>query len=147
MAEAVFSIPITGTIDVRGETLTIKVNESVLTVKIEGKRVDGLKRLRMETGQTLFDLVLEAARRMVADFNESEFTAADLYHLAVEKHPDLDLKSNSWSAHVVSSAPNHPSYHHYTARRRFFRYLGNGKYSLDRSLVPESADKSKQLGA
>jgi len=143
MAEAVFSIPITGTIDVRGDTLTIKVNESVLTIKIEGKRVDGLKRLRLETGRTLFDLVLESARTAVDDYKENEFTAAELYHLAVEKHPDLDLKSNSWSAHVVSSAPNHPSYDHYTARRRYFRYLGNGKYSLDRSLVPESADKSK----
>jgi len=141
MAEAVFSIPITGTIDIRGETLVIKVNESTLTVKIDSDRVDGLKRLKLETGRTLFDLVLEAGRTMVEEFKEGEFTAASLYHLAVNKHPDLNLKSNSWGAHMVSSAPNHPSYHHYTARRRFFRYLGNGKYSLDPSLVRESAGK------
>jgi len=146
MTEAVFSIPITGTIDIRGETLVIKVNESTLTVKIEGERVDGLKRLKLETGRTLFDLVLEVARTMVEEFKEGEFTAADLFHLATSRHPDLNLKSNSWSAHVVSSAPNHPSYHHYTARRRFFRYLGNGKYSLVPSLLLESAGDSRQIG-
>jgi len=146
MAEAVFSIPITGTIDIRGETLTIKINESVLTVKIEAHGADGLKRLKLETGRTLFDLVLEAARTMVEEVKETEFTAAELYHLAVHKHPDLDLKSNSWGAHMVSSAPNHPSYGHSTAHRRYFRYLGQGKYSLDPSLLPESAGDSSQIG-
>lgn len=135
MADAVFSIPITGTIDIHGETLTIRVNESVLTIKIEGKEAGGPRKLRLEPGQTLFDLVLDAARTMVKDLKMNEFTAADLYHLAVDKHPDLDLKSNSWSAHVVSSAPSHPSYGHYTAHRNYFRYLGKGKYSLDPSLL------------
>jgi len=137
MAEAVFSIPITGTIDVRGETLTIKVNESTLTVKIEGNGASGAERLKLEPGRTLFDLVLEAAKTMVKDFKRNEFSASDLYHLAVDQHPDLNLKSNSWSAHVVSSSPSHPSYGHSTARRRYFRYLGKGKYSLDPSLLSE----------
>ena len=140
MAEAIFSIPITGTIDIQGETLTIRVNESVLTIKIDGKGTGGPKRLKLEAGRTLFDVVLDAARTTVRDLKMSEFTAADLYHLAVDMHPDLKLKSNSWSAHVVSSAPNHPSYRHYTARRNYFRYLGKGKYSLDPNLLPESQE-------
>ncbi len=147
MAEAIFSIPISGTIDIQAETLTIKVNESVLTIKIEGKEGGGPKRLKLEPGRTLFDVVLDAAKTMVRDLKMSEFTAADLYHLAVDKHPDLNLKSNSWSAHVVSSAPNHPSYGHYTARRNYFRYLGKGKYSLDPSLLLESVGNSSQIRA
>ncbi len=147
MAEAIFSIPITGTIDIQGQTLTIRVNESVLTIKIEGKQAGGPKRLKLESGRTLFDVVLDAAKTTVRDLKMREFTAADLYHLAVEMHPDLTLRSNSWSAHVVSSAPNHPSYRHYTARRNYFRYLGKGKYSLDPSLLPESAVNGSQIGA
>ena len=147
MAEAIFSIPITGTIDIQGETLTIRVNESVLTIKLDGKQAGGPKRLKLGSGRTLFDVVLDAARTLVRDLKMSEFSSADLYHQAVDMHPDLNLKSNSWSAHVVSSAPNHPSYGHYTARRRYFRYLGKGKYSLDPSLLPESAGNSSQIGA
>jgi len=141
MAEAIFSIPITGTIDVRGETLTIKVNESILTVKIEGNGAGGLKRLKLETGRTLFDLVLDAAKTMVEEVKVNEFSAASLFHLAASRHPNLDLKSNSWSAHVVACAPNHPSFGHSTSRRRYFHYLGKGKYALDPNLLRESAGK------
>ncbi len=142
MSAAVFSIPITGTIDVNGDNVTIRVNESVVTIKVAGAGTGSPKRLRLERGRTLFDLVLDAARTMVKDDKVTEFTAADLYHLAVDKHPDLNLKANSWNAHVTSSAPNHPSYQHYTARRRYFRYLGKGKYSLDPTLLLESAGDS-----
>lgn len=133
MAQGTFSIPITATANIEGNSLTIKVQECVLTIKIEGKEAEVQNRLKLEPGKTLFDLLLDSARTLVQDYGAKEFSAADLYHVAVGKHPELNLRRNSWGAHVVSSAPNHPSFHHYTARRRYFRYLGKGKYSLDQS--------------
>lgn len=121
---------------VEGNTLTLRVAEYVLSLKIEGPEVKPSGRLQLEQGQTLFDLVLDAARTFVRDIGESEFSAADLYHLAREKHPDLNIRRNSWNSHVMSSSPNHPSYHHYTSHRNYFRYHGGGKYSLEPSLLP-----------
>ena len=134
MAEAILSIPVTVTVSVDGEYLTAKVQESTVTVRIGGRPVQASERLKLERGQTLFDVVLDAAKTMVRDYGAKEFTAADLFHAAVDKYPDLKLRRNSFSSHVVSSAPNHSSYGHYTAKRRYFRYLGNGKYSLDPSI-------------
>ena len=135
MAEAIFTIPVTGTIHIEGDSLTVRVKESVLTIKIEGKGAEAQKRLQLERGKTLFDIVLDAARTFVEDTGVGEFGAADLYHVAINKHPELNLRRNSWGSHVVSCAPNHPSYGHYTSQRRYFRYLGKGRYSLDQSLL------------
>ena len=115
--------------------LILTVGEYRLTLKIEGPEVKPSGRLQLEAGQTLFDLVLEAAQTFIKDIEQREFSAADLYHIAREKHPDLDLRRNSWNSHVMSSAPNHPSYRHYTSHRNYFRYHGRGKYSLEPDLI------------
>ena len=122
-------------IHVEGNTLTVRVGEYVLSLKIEGPEVKPGGRLQLEPGRTLFDLVLDAARVFIDTFREKEFTAADLYHVAREQHPELDIRRNSWNSHVMSSSPNHPSYKHYTSHRSYFRYHGEGKYSLETSLV------------
>ena len=131
MAEAIVSIPLTITINVDGEYLTVKIQESTVTVRMGGRPIQANERLKLERGQTLFDIVFDAAKTIVTDYGEKEFTAAELYHTATDKYPDLKLRRGSFSSHVVSSAPNHSSYRHYTAKRRYFRYLGDGKYSLD----------------
>ena len=131
MAEAILSIPLTVTINVDGEYLTAKVQESTVTVRMGGTPSQANERLKLERGQTLFDIVFDAAKTIVTDYGEKEFTAADLYHTATEKYPNLKLRRGSFSSHVVSSAPNHSSYRHYTAKRQYFRYLGDGKYSLE----------------
>jgi len=78
----------------------------------------------------MYDLVLETARQVIKDeFEENQFTAAQLYHVALRKYPGL--KRNSWNSHVIGSAPNHPSYRHFSSSHRYFRYLGKGEYSLD----------------
>jgi hypothetical protein len=143
MAETTLSIPITVTVSIDGEYLTMKVQESTLTTRVEGRPAQASERLRLERGQTLFDLVLDAAKTIVRDYGRKQFTAADLFHVAMDQHPDLKLRRNSFSSHVVSSAPNHSSYGHYTARRRYFRYLGNGKYSLDPSLMPKGIESTQ----
>ena len=133
------SIPqVNDIIQVEGNMLTLKVGEYVLSLKIEGPERKPLGRLQLEPGQTLFDLVLDAARTFVKETGESEFSAADLYRVAIRKNPELSIRRNSWNSHMMSSAPNHPSYRHYTARRKYFRYLGRGKYYLDPGLPPEA---------
>ena len=117
-------------IHVEGNILTLKVGEYVLSLKIEGPERKPLGRLQLEPGQTLFDLVLEAAAAFVRESGGNEFAAADLYHIAQEKHPDLEIKRNSWNSHIMSSTRNHPSYRHYTSHRDYFRYLYRGKYAL-----------------
>jgi hypothetical protein len=135
MAEIAFSIPVTGTIALQGDSLTIRIRETTITMKLEPEGKTRSK-ITLERGKTLFDVVLESARSYVEETGSNEFSAAEIYHLALGKHPDLNLKRNSWGAHVISSAPAHPSHHHYTARRSFFRYLGKGRYSLEPSLIP-----------
>ena len=129
------SATINDIVHVEGNTLTLKVGDYMLSLKIEGPEVRPSGRLHLEEGKTLFDLVLEAAMSFMEATGESEFTAAALYYQAKEKHPDLDIRRNSWNAHVMSSAPKHPSYRHYTSHRNYFRYLGRGRYSLEPGLA------------
>jgi len=120
---------------VEGNTLTLKVGDYILSLKLEGPEARPSGRLQLEGGKTLFDLVLEAARVLVDNFGQEEFSAAELYHIARDRHPDLDIRRNSWNSHVMSSASNHPSYRHYTSHRSYFRYLGRGKYILEPNLT------------
>lgn len=135
MAESVSSIPVTDIIHTEGNSLILRVGEYLLTLKIEGPKVKPGGRLQLDRGQTMFDLVLDAARRFVKSTEGNEFTAAALYYMAKEKHPDLDIRRNSWNSHIMSSAPNHPSYRHYTSHRKYFHYLGAGRYSLEPNLI------------
>ncbi len=134
MNEAV-SVPFNDVIHVEGNTLTLKIGDYTLSLKIQGPEVKTIGRLKLAGGRTLYDLVLDAARAF-AERGEDDFSAADLYYIAKEKHPDLDIKKNSWYSHVMSSAPNHPSYRHYNSHRKYFRYLGEGKYSLEPNFRP-----------
>ena len=137
MTEPNSTTSVNGIFRVEGNSLTLRIGEYLLTLKIEGSEKKPTGRLQLEPGQTLFDLMFDAARTFTKDTGEIEFSAADLYHIAKEKHPDLNIRRNSWNSHVMSSAPNHPSYRHYTSHRNYFRYLGRGKYSLELNLLPQ----------
>jgi hypothetical protein len=136
MSEPTSDTPITDIIRIEDNSLILRVGEYQLTVNIEGPEARPSGRLKLERGQTMFDLVLDAARTFVKEIGDSEFSAADLYHIAVERNPGLNIRKNSWNSHIVSSAPNHQSYRHYTSHRDYFRYLGRGKYSLNPRLLP-----------
>jgi len=129
MAEVAFSIPVTGTIRIQGDSVVIKINESAITMKLDMTDQVGGK-LKLERGKTLFDIVLETAKSWVTESGTSQFTAAQLYHAALDRYPNLNLKRNSWGAHVIASAPDHPSYGNYTSKRNYFTYMGNGRYRL-----------------
>ena len=138
MAESISTIPGNDVIRIEGNSLTLRVGEYKLTLKIEGPEAKPSGRLQLGQGQTLFDLVLDAARTFVEETGESEFGAADIYHYATARNPELSIKRNSWNSHVMSSTPNHPSYRHYTSHRKYFRYHGRGRYSLDPTFLPEA---------
>ena len=120
-----------------GNTLTLKVGDYVLSLKIEGPAARPGGRFKLQGGKTMFDLVLEAARAFVNETGRNEFSPADLYRIASEKHPGLNIRKNSWYAHVTGSAPNHPSYRHHTSHRDYFWYHGGGKYSLEPDSFPQ----------
>ena len=129
MSEAAFSIPVTGTIRIQGNSLVIKINESTITMKLDMANEVGGK-LKLERGKTLFDIVLDTAKNWVEGVATSQFTAAQLYHEALDRYPELNLKRNSWGAHVIACAPDHPSYKNYTSKRSYFTYMGKGLYRL-----------------
>jgi hypothetical protein len=139
MAEIAFAIPVSGIIEIENNFLTIRISESTITLKLQPEEKIQTK-FTLERGKTLFDIVLESARNYIEETGNNEFTAADIFHQAQGKYPELNLRRNSWGAHVISSAPAHPSHHHYTARRSFFRYLGKGRYSLEPSLIPANQE-------
>ena len=138
MAEPVSTIPGNDIIRIEGNSLTVTVGEYKLSLKIEGPEAKPSGRLQLGRGQTLFDLVLDAARTFVEMTGKREFGAADIYHYATARNPELSIKRNSWNSHVMSSTPNHPSYRHYTSHRKYFRYHGRGRYSLDPTLLYEA---------
>ena len=78
--------------------------------------------------KTLHEIVLDTARKYVAETGRTEFTAAELFHLAREKYHNL--KRNSFGAHVIAGAPNHSSWKHYPNKKHYLFYVGNGKYNL-----------------
>ena len=129
MSEVAFSIPVTGTIRIQGNSLVIRINESAITMKLDRADEAGGK-LKLERGKTLFDIVLAIAKSWVEESGTSQFTAAQLYHTALDRYPKLNLKRNSWGAHVISCAPDHPSYGNYTSKRKYFTYMGKGLYRL-----------------
>jgi len=129
MSEVAFSIPITGIIQIQDNSLVIKVNEAAITMKLDMVN-EGQGKLKLERGKTLFDIVLEIAKSWVTESGTSQFTAAQLYHTALDRYPELNLKRNSWGAHVIACAPDHPSYKNYTSKRNYFTYMGKGLYRL-----------------
>jgi len=129
MSEVAFSIPVTGTIRIQDNSLVIKVNEATINLKLDMTDEFGGK-LKLERGKTLFDIVLEIAKSWVAESGTSQFTAAQLYHTALDRYPNINLKRNSWGAHVIACAPDHPSYGNYTSKRNYFTYMGKGLYRL-----------------
>jgi len=128
MKEISFSIPVSGVVRINENSITITVNKAETTIGFEPPPQKGA-RISLEKGKTMFDIVLDTARKLVERSDENRFSAAALYHEALDNYPNL--KRNSWTSHVVACASNHPSQKHYNSRRDYFRYLGDGAYSLN----------------
>jgi hypothetical protein len=134
MKEIPFSLAISGVIRIDEESIAITVNrtETVVRVELETK---GRGRVSFGEGRNMFDAVLEAAVAIVHESGANRFTAAKLYHKALERYPEL--RRNSFAGHVIASAPDHPSHHHFSVRKDYFSYRKNGWYCLNDRYIQE----------
>jgi hypothetical protein len=144
MKELPFSIPVSGIVQIDGDSVKIVVNRAETTVSLETKPVSG-KRIALQRGLTLNDIVLETARELVRTKGFNRFSAPELYRAALEKYPEL--KRNSFMTRVIACTPNHTSYEHYTSRRDYLTHIGPGLYWLNEEYIEEkSSDKEKITG-
>ena len=128
MQEISFSIPVSGVIRIEEGIITVTVNRAETAISFEREEEKPAAPVP-EKGKTIYDVVLETAQNLVEGDPKKRFTAADLYHEVIKTYPGF--KRNSWAAHVMASAPDHPSYKHYPAKRDYFDYLGNATYRLN----------------
>ena len=128
MKEIPFSIPVSGVVRIDEESVIIIVNKTETSISLSPIPPSG-RRLFREQGKTMFDTVLEAARRVVRRKGVNRFSPPELYEEALKSYPDL--KKNSFMARVIACAPNHNSYKHHLSTRDYLSYLGPGVYSLN----------------
>ncbi len=128
MKEIPFSIPVSGVVRIDEGSIVIIVNKTETNISLSPVPPSG-KRLFREQGKTMFDLVLEAARRVVRRKGVNRFSPPELYEEALKSYPDL--KKNSFMARVIACAPNHNSYKHHLSTRDYLSYLGPGIYTLN----------------
>jgi len=123
-----FSIPISGIIRFNGGSITITVNQSQVTLELPAEFGTQLARKKPGPRINLADMVLESALVLSHQRNTPRFTATELYHTALEKHPWVNRRS--FLARVIGTAPDHSSFHHFKSQRRYLRYVGDGKFML-----------------
>ena len=139
MQEIPFSISLRGLVRVGTDKITISLDSARTTINLEPSSKNDARSF-LERGQNLFDIILKIAQDFVASEGEDiRFSAADLYHLALEKYPFL--KRGSWTSHVIASAPDHPSQKHYGVKKDFLLYEGNGTYKLKPEYINKIARK------
>jgi len=127
MQEIPFSLPVSGVIKIEEGSIIITINKAETIISFQPPQKQ--ERISLGKGRNMFDIVLEVAQELIRRTKENRFSAAQLYGVALERYPEL--KRNSWVSHVVASAPNHSSYQHFGTKRDYFRYFGNGSYSLN----------------
>ena len=79
--EISFSIPVSGTISIEGNKITIRVNETETSFRLPGE-VAIKKKENYEPGKTLSDIALEAAQELVRrNGSANRFSMRDLFKL------------------------------------------------------------------
>ena len=143
MKEAPFSIPVSGVVRIDGESITIVVNKAETIISLSPEAVPG-KRLSLEPGRTMYDIILETAREVVRRKEFNRFSAPELYYEALEKYPGL--KRGSFMSRVIACTPDHSSYKHYTSTRDYFSHIGPGFFKLnDQYRVDSTVDRERNL--
>ena len=137
MREISFSIPVSGVIHIDGDVVTITVNKADTIVTL-GPEVRLGGRISLESGKTMFDIILETAQEVVKQKGVNRFSPPELYHEALKSYPDL--KKNSFMARVIACTPNHKSYKHHASKRDYLSYLGPGAYTLNDQYKEEKMD-------
>ena len=128
MRELAFSIPVSGVIHIDGDSVTITVNRAETSISLEPGLTPG-KRISLESGVTMYDVILETAREVIQRKGFNRFSAPEVYSAALEKYPQL--KRGSFMSRVIACTPDHSSYKHYTSKRDYFSHIGPGLYKLN----------------
>lgn len=84
MKELPFSIPVSGVIRLDGDEVTIIVNRAETNISLKTGAAPG-KRISLEAGKTMYDVILESAREVIRCKGFNRFSAPDLYAVALEK--------------------------------------------------------------
>lgn len=142
MREIPFSIPVSGVVRIDGDSVTIIVNKAETNISLWTEARPG-KRISLEPGKTMYDIILEIAREVIQRKGFNRFSAPELYYEALEKYPEL--KRNSFMSRVIACAPNHSSYKHYTSKRDYFSYIGPGLYRLNDEYVADKASDGERI--
>ena len=124
-----FSIPVTGVIHVEEDSLTITANkvETKVFVRFPSYTTQSS---RLEPGETMSDVVLQAAQEFVRTNNTNRFSGPELFEMASQKHPRLNKAS--FLSRIVAVTPNHPSYRHFASGKDYFVRVGKGLYQLNK---------------
>lgn len=143
MREVPFSIPISGVVRMDGDSATIIVNRAETIISLWPEAGPG-KRVSLEPGKTMYDIILEIAQEVVRRKEVNRFSAPELFYVALEKYPEL--KRNSFMTRVIACTPNHSSYKHYTSKRDYFSHIGPGLFKLnDQYRADRTADRERNL--
>ena len=137
-----FSILVNLSLKLEGEMANVSIKDvelkpALISLPIKQKIEDTIPK-GWERGRTLHDIILETVKDYISETGNETFSAADLYHFSKKKYPNL--KRNSFNAHVIAAAPNHTSWQHYSTKKRYLYYLGNGKYKL-KSVLEDNNSK------
>lgn len=142
MREIPFSIPVSGVVRIDGDSATIIVNRAETIISLWPEARLG-KRISIEPGKTMYDVILETAREVVRQKGFNRFSAPELYSVALEKYPGL--KRGSFMSRVIACTPNHSSYKHYTSKRDYFSHIGPGLYRLTDEYVEERTSDEERI--
>ena len=139
--ELPFSIPISGVIRLNKDSVTIIVNRAETGISLEDEPKHG-KRISLEAGKTMYDVILEAARELVQRKGFNRFSAPELYSVARENYPEL--KRASFMSRVIACTPDHPSYKHHKSRRDYFSHIGTGLYWINKQYATNKTSDEKR---
>ena len=142
MREFPFSIPVLGVVRIDGDSVTIVVNRAETNISFSPEAGPG-KRISLEPGKTMYDIILGTAQEVVQRKGVNRFSAPELYYEALEKYPEL--KRNSFMARVIACTPNHPSYKHHKSRRGYFSRIGTGLYWLNDQYMPDKTSNEESI--
>jgi hypothetical protein len=141
LKELPFSIPVSGVIRLDGDSIVIIVHRTETNISLEGEAERG-KRIWVEAGKTMYDVILEAAREVIRRKGFNRFSAPELYSVALEKYPDLNRAS--FVSRVIACTPDHPSYKHHKSRRDYFSHIGTGLYWLNERYTAEKTPEEER---
>lgn len=142
MRELPFSIPVSGVVRMDGDSVVIVVNRAETSISLETEAGHD-KRISLEPGTTMYDVILEAAQEVVRQKGFNRFSAPELYSVALVKYPEL--KRGSFWSRVIACTPDHPSYKHHVSRRDYFSRIGSGLYKLNERYEPNKLPNGRTL--